>query len=138
MRKINKIIIHCSASDNPNDNSLESIEYLHMLDKSKPIRWGDYNTHGKGFNEIGYHFVITKDGNTHFGRSVERMGAGCTGENADSIHICLTGNKHFTDIQFSALKVLKEILEHVFNCKSYPHNYYNKNKTCPNFDIASI
>ena len=43
MRKINKIIIHCSATPEQREVSVETIRKWHLQ---------------RGFNDIGYHYVI--------------------------------------------------------------------------------
>lgn len=68
------------------------------------------------------------------GRPFSETGAGVKGENGDSIQICLTGKEVFTKYQFELLdKTLHNIMVFVPDLKVYPHNYFNKKKTCPNF-----
>ena len=50
MRKITEIIIHCSATTEGKDFSVEDIDRWHRQ---------------RGFNGIGYHFVIYRDGSIH-------------------------------------------------------------------------
>ena len=76
MRKITEIIIHCSAT--PADRNFT----VHDLD-----RWH----RARGFNSIGYHYVIYLDGTIHPGRPVEDIGAHCLGHNAHSIGVCYIG-----------------------------------------------
>ena len=76
MRKITKIIVHCSATPEGRDYTVADIDRWHRQ---------------KGWNGIGYHFVIYRDGSVHTGRDVEVMGAHCTGQNANSIGVCYIG-----------------------------------------------
>ncbi|WP_337632460.1 N-acetylmuramoyl-L-alanine amidase, partial [Prevotella sp.] len=45
----------------------------------------------RGFDSIGYHYIIYLDGSIHFGRPVEQAGAHCKGHNANSIGVCYVG-----------------------------------------------
>lgn len=76
MRNISAIIVHCSATMLSQDISVETIREWHKL---------------RGYNDIGYHFYITKDGKIHKGRDVEKIGAHARGHNANTIGICYEG-----------------------------------------------
>lgn len=138
MRVINSIIIHCSASDTPSQDSAQAIYKLHTSSKKKLFKWGKYDTTGKNFNDIGYHYVITKDGFLHMGRPISKPGAHCRGYNHYSIGICLTGDTHFTQEQFDTLEKLLINLMDIFELTLVdikPHSALNKSKTCPNFSL---
>ena len=77
MRKINKIIIHCSATPKHKDFSAETIR--------------DWHVKGNGWDDIGYHYVVRLDGSLEYGRPVQVPGAHCRGENKSSIGICYIG-----------------------------------------------
>lgn len=76
MRKITEIIIHCSATKEGQNVSVQDINRWHIRD---------------GYNGIGYHYVIYLDGTIAKGRSIERIGAHAKGHNAESIGICYVG-----------------------------------------------
>lgn len=122
MRDINKIIIHCSDSDNPAHDSVKTIRDWHMR--------------GRGWIDIGYHYVITYDGMLQVGRDIAIPGAHCKGQNIDSLGICVTGKWRFSTKQMKALNYwVKEFIKHhsIHPRNVFPHNHFNKNKTCPNF-----
>jgi N-acetylmuramoyl-L-alanine amidase len=124
MRKIDKIIIHCSASDRVTHDNVETIRNWHVFDR--------------GFSDIGYHYIITKNGQVNAGRDIHVQGAHCKGQNSKSIGICLTGEKYFSEQQFSSLRiVIRELLDEfgLDPIDVYPHNHFNKGKSCPNFNI---
>lgn len=126
MRNINKIIVHCSDSDIEAHQDISVIDYWHRE---------------RGFAMVGYHYFITWDGTIQKGRDLERVGAHCVGQNADSIGICLGGRHKFTKVQFTTLKALLFDLITRFNLRTtdvYPHNHFDKKKTCPNFDLDKI
>jgi N-acetylmuramoyl-L-alanine amidase len=76
MRKIDTIIIHCSATPEGRNVTTEEIRGWHKA---------------KGWRDIGYHFVITLDGLIHKGRPVKEKGAHAGGYNSSSIGICYVG-----------------------------------------------
>lgn len=76
MRKIDSIIIHCSATKCGADYGAADIARWHKQ---------------RGFQDIGYHYVIRLDGSLEEGRPVEQVGAHCKGWNAASIGICYIG-----------------------------------------------
>ena len=76
MRSINEIIVHCSATPEGKDFTVEDITRWHKA---------------RGFRTIGYHFVIYRDGSVHKGRPLEQVGAHCLKHNAHSIGVCYIG-----------------------------------------------
>ena len=65
MRAIHKIIIHCTATREGDDISVDTIRRWHL---------------NRGFSDIGYHYVIDIKGNINAGRPIELIGAHCKGE----------------------------------------------------------
>ena len=55
MRKIDKILVHCAATPEGKDFTVEDIDKWHKA---------------RGFKKIGYHFVIYNDGSVHEGRNI--------------------------------------------------------------------
>ena len=76
MRKIDLIVIHCSATRADRTLTAFDLETLHRR---------------RGFNGTGYHYYIRKDGTTLLTRPIERIGAHVKGFNASSIGICYEG-----------------------------------------------
>jgi N-acetyl-anhydromuramyl-L-alanine amidase AmpD len=123
---IKEIIIHCSATDNPDLDNVEAIRKMHL---------------DKGWSDIGYHIFIDKRGRVFNGRPLDKVGAHCQGHNKNSIGICVSGNKKFTEEQFVALwGVVKRFMDRyrILGKNVLPHNYYNIYKTCPNFDLIKM
>jgi len=120
MRKLSKMIIHCSDSDIKSHDNVETIREWHKQ---------------RGWKDVGYHFFIQKNGTIEKGRPIEVQGAHCAGQNKDSIGICLSGSKEFTNDQFISLGSLLQVLQLEFGDMSvHPHRQFNDTKTCPNFD----
>ena len=88
-----------------------------------------------GWDDIGYHWVIEKNGKTTPGRKENTNGAHCVGYNTKSIGVCVVGNFDLTlptKEQEQALhKLLNEITGRYPVCrdKIYPHRKF-ANKTC--------
>lgn len=76
MRKIDAIIVHCSATKAWQDFTAKDIDCWHRK---------------RGFDGIGYHYVIRLNGKIEKGRSVEYPGAHCPDWNTRSIGICYIG-----------------------------------------------
>ena len=141
MREIRKIIVHCSASDLEKDDSVEAIHELHTASPEVKIQWGVYDAHGKGWKDIGYHTVITSDGERHNGRPVHDPGAHCRGQNNNSIGICLTGVDRFTTAQLESLiKKVEEYMEDysLSIIDVFGHYEFDTKKTCPNMNMNFI
>lgn len=76
MRKINEIILHCSATPEGKDFKAKDIRKWHK---------------DKGWQDIGYHFVVDLDGTIEEGRDIEKIGSHCLNHNTNSIGICYIG-----------------------------------------------
>ncbi|WP_321332230.1 N-acetylmuramoyl-L-alanine amidase [uncultured Bacteroides sp.] len=76
MRIVNLIILHCSATREDRDFTEQLLEAAHRR---------------RGFNGIGYHYYIRKNGDIKTTRPIERIGAHAKGYNANSIGICYEG-----------------------------------------------
>ena len=124
MRKINLIVVHCSASDVSAHDNIEIIRKWHVEER--------------GWKDVGYHYVITKNGSVQKGRKDEVIGAHVAGHNANALGICLTGNKIFSEAQFEALEILLAGLLYKYGLERkdvIAHHDLEKGKTCPNFDV---
>jgi len=131
MRKINEIIIHCSATPEGRETTVEDLDKWHKE---------------KGFKCIGYHYVIYLDGSIHKGRDESMQGAHCSLHNACSIGICYIGgcekqgNKLIskdtrTPEQKAALiELLQELVTRYPRATIHGHNEFAK-KDCPCFDV---
>lgn len=130
MRRITKIIIHCSATTEGRNYTVADIDSWHRRN---------------GWQEIGYHYVVYLDGSVHPGRSVEKIGAHTSGYNANSIGICYIGGcaadgspkDTRTPEQRAALRDLVELLAAEYpNATIHGHNEF-ANKACPCFNVQT-
>lgn len=76
MRKINLIVIHCSATRSDKDYTPEQLERDHKA---------------RGFNSAGYNYYIRKSGEVVPMRPLDQIPAHAAGYNKNSIGICYEG-----------------------------------------------
>ena len=129
MRDINEIIIHCSATPEGSDFTVDDIRRWHK---------------SSGFNDIGYHFVIYRDGTIHQGRHLDVVGAHTTGHNNNSIGICYIGgidkrgkakDTRTDEQKVSLYNLCCELHIRFPKATFHGHNEY-ANKACPCFDVS--
>lgn len=131
MRKITKIILHCSATPEGRDYTVADINRWHKQ---------------RGWRGIGYHYVVYRDGSVHPGRPVEQIGAHTSGHNANSIGVCYVGGLATdgktpkdtrTPAQRAALRNLVEQLRTEYpNVTIHGHREFAA-KACPCFDVKT-
>ena len=139
------IVIHCAATKPTMDVGVEEITDWHKQ---------------RGFDTIGYHYVIRRSGQIEEGRSDELQGAHAVRVNGTSIGICLVGGLNtrglhapdYTAQQQDALFVLIKTLKLTYKdanvvghstldgveCPSFiVEEWWNKNKQV-NFEIRGL
>lgn len=130
MRKINKIILHCSATKEGQAFTVKDIETWHKE---------------RGFKGVGYHYVILLDGTVEVGRPESEIGAHTLGQNTNSIGICYIGGLDAkgnpkdtrTDAQREALiKLVKKLKNNYPEATVHGHNEF-ANKACPSFEVKN-
>lgn len=135
-RNIKEIIVHCSATPEGEDFTVAQIRQMHLA---------------RNFADIGYHYVIYRDGSINPGRSEAVSGAHCTNHNSISIGVCYIGgcpprsiknwDKQGKDTRTPAqktalIKILKELKTKYPGAKIYGHRDF-ANKLCPSFDAKA-
>jgi N-acetylmuramoyl-L-alanine amidase len=108
MKTIDAIIIHCSATRTGQDLRAKDIDRMHRA---------------RGFNQIGYNYVVDLDGTIESGRPLTISGAHCLGYNDHSVGICyiggLDGNGQPADTRTDQQKAaIRELVATI--CKDYP------------------
>lgn len=137
MRPIAELIIHCTAT------RAEWWKTRTANQKVREVR--KWHVEDRGWSDIGYHFLIDRDGTIVEGRPLERSGAHTRGHNKGSIGIALFGGHggsendqfgdHFTLDQEVALRGLIDRLQSQFGPLNVSgHNQYDA-RACPCFRV---
>ena len=133
-RTITLIIIHCSATPEGRRLDFETCRQDHIRHR--------------GFTDIGYHFYITRDGEIHRGRPLEKVGAHCKNHNRHSIGICYEGGLDENGVpadtrtyaqKCSLLDLLRQLKTDYPNARISGHRQLSSSihKACPCFDAKS-
>ncbi len=143
MRPINQIIVHCSWTTSSQDIGAKEIKKWHT---SKPRFWSD----------IGYHFVIRRNGFVELGRPLHLAGAHCLGHNENSIGVCWIGGaamatefnervlvpeNNILDVQYRQLHRVVRAIRILFDCPEvYGHNEKkgHEGRNCPVIDMKQF
>lgn len=121
MRDIEHLVIHCSDSPQGRGDNAATIHRWHTE---------------KGWDGIGYHYVILESGEVEAGRPEYWPGAHARGHNKSSIGICLIGKGVYTIKQFKALDLLLlRLKERHPDAKVVGHDELDSYKDCPCFDV---
>ncbi|MDB3914781.1 N-acetylmuramoyl-L-alanine amidase [Alphaproteobacteria bacterium] len=121
-KDIKLLVVHCSDTPDKDDIGALEIHKMHI---------------GFGWDGIGYHKIIRRDGEIENGRPEFWIGAHVYGKNDQSLGVCLIGQKSFNKKQFSSLAIILKDWK-----TKYPnsfikghHEVIKTKKTCPNFDV---
>lgn len=121
-RKVDRVFIHCSASDNPK-HDVNEIRKWHLL---------------RNFKDVGYSYIITKSGEIQKGRSLEKIPASQKGYNRHSISICVCGLSEFTEISLKRLRLLCQIINRNYEDIKFHGHCEISSKTCPVFNYRKL
>ena len=128
------IIIHCSATREGQDVKAADIKRWHKE---------------RGFDDIGYHYVIDLDGTIEKGRDESLVGAHCKGHNATSIGICYVGgcdknmkpkDTRTPEQKRSMLSLVRKLVNKykIPVTQIWAHHDFDKHKACASFDISEF
>ena len=128
MRKLDRIILHCTATPEGRHVDVDTIRVWHKA---------------RGWSDVGYHFFIYIDGSVHAGRAVEKTGAHVSGHNATTIGVVYVGG---TDAAGKAkdtmnaaqetafVNLVKHLRDQFGPLTLHGHNEYAA-KACPSFKV---
>lgn len=130
-RTINELIVHCTATAEGKDYTTSQIRDWHLA---------------RGFSDIGYHYVIYRDGSVHAGRAESKIGAHCTGHNSHSIGVCYVGgcasdgttpkDTRTPEQKAALVRLLKDLKSKYPKATIHGHREF-ANKACPSFDALT-
>lgn len=138
------IVVHCSATSPNADIGVPEITRWHKQ---------------RGFDTVGYHYVIRRTGRLETGRRESEIGAHVRGHNSNSIGVCLAGGvdirgkpeNNFTPEQFATLETLLQQLKGRYpDARILGHRDLSPDrngdgkitpdefiKACPSFDVGT-
>ena len=117
-RHIDLAVLHCSDSPDHHYVTAADIHEWHLA---------------RGWDGVGYHYIIERDGTISNGRPEYWKGAHVRDYNTGSIGICVVGRDAYTPEQFKSLDSLYRKIK-----KAHPniiwkgHRELDQYKTCPN------
>lgn len=142
MKPINLLVVHCSATPANRDIGVAQLRAMHLQ---------------RGFRDVGYHYVIRRNGVVEKGRPDTVMGAHVEGHNDGSLGICLVGGvkpnmtaeTNFTEAQYTALeRLLRDLAARYPRARVCGHRDLSPDrdgdgvvepgewvKACPTFDV---
>lgn len=144
----NFIVVHCAATGPHQDVGVTEIRQWHLA---------------RGFSDIGYHYVIRRNGVRELGRPTWAVGAQVEGYNYESVGVCLVGGvdehgqpaNNFTPEQMTTLEAtIRGLLVEYPGCvimghhdmpaapdatvtQILDHHLHCVEKACPSFDAIS-
>jgi N-acetylmuramoyl-L-alanine amidase len=139
MKRIDYIAIHCSASPATHDWGVADLRRMHRA---------------QGWRDVGYHYVIKRDGTLEKGRLDTTPGAHEPRINRCSLAICMIGGSpptntpafrkglgedNFTDAQWVTLKTAVTKLHKLHPAAEVlgHRDVQGVNKACPSFDVRT-
>lgn len=131
-RTITTLIVHAAYTPPSMDIGASTIRRWHTIEND----WQD----------IGYHYVIRRNGEIETGRPIEQIGAHAQGHNDHSIGVCLVGgyneqgqpDSNYTFRQLAALYSLGQQLKSQYPGINIIGHRDVSNKACPCFDATAF
>ena len=142
------IVVHCAATKPSSNITINTVREWHIA---------------KGWEDVGYHFFIRRDGVIEAGRHLDDVGSHVAGHNTDTVSFCMAGGLDeegkgflnrvdlFTPAQWESAKKLVAVLRAMYpfaqvighrdlspdlnnDGKITPNEYL---KTCPGFNATA-
>lgn len=131
MRPLNRIILHSTATPEGRDVTVEEIRNWHL---------------DRGWADIGYHYVIYRNGAIKLGRPLSEQGAHTLGHNEDSIGVVYvggtdkSGNAKDTRTlqQRISMRLLIAYLKARHGIKTVLGHKQCSHTECPSFDVEEL
>ena len=130
-REVSRVFLHCTASDHAHHDNIETLR--------------DWHVKGNGWSDVGYHELITFNGDILKGRPLERTPAAQKGHNKGTIAIALSGGQNgkpgaFTEAQFDMLRLRCQQIHDAYDgtVTFHGHKEVAPGRACPVYDYKSI
>jgi N-acetyl-anhydromuramyl-L-alanine amidase AmpD len=125
-RFVERLFLHCSASDRPEHDDVGVMRDWHLA---------------RGWNDVGYHLFIKKDGQVQSGRDLEASPAAQAGNNTGTIAVCLHGLavERFTEAQYRSVIGLCNEVNAAYDGMITFHGHSEvSSKACPVFPYREV
>lgn len=127
-QETSQIFVHCSATKATMDVGVREIRQWHKE---------------QGWLDVGYHFVIRRDGTVEAARDQDAVGSHVKGYNSTSVGVCLVGGidakgnpeANFTPAQMQSLRSLLVELKVQYSGAVLMAHHDVAPKACPSFDL---
>jgi len=124
----NTVVIHHSVIDEGDDlASLKEVQRLHQIDR--------------GWADVGYHFLIGKEGSIYEGRPLNVRGVHVAGYNTGTVGVCLIGNfmeDTLSDLQTQATDAIVQWLAVRLQLTHLAgHRDFNGQTVCPGDNLVT-
>ena len=132
MRPLNSIILHSTATREGYDYTVDEIREWHI---------------NRGWSDIGYHYVIYRNGAIKLGRPIELAGAHTKGYNDDSIGIVYVGGIDAEGLEAKdtrtlaqrvSMRILIAYLKAKHGIKEVLGHKQCSSTECPSFDVEKL
>ena len=131
MRPLNRVILHSTATPEGRDVTVDTIRQWHI---------------DRGWRDIGYHYVIYRNGQIKLGRPLAEQGAHAKGHNEDSIGVVYVGGTdksgNAKDTRTLAQKISQRLLLVYFRIRYQITEVIGHkdcgSTECPSFDVAEF
>lgn len=130
-RDVHTIIVHCTATREGQDFTVSDVRAWHRQ---------------RGWNDIGYHYVVYRDGSIHEGRPVSQVGAHVANHNEGTIGVAYIGGVSAdgktakdtrTAEQRVSLRWLVSELARLHGADRIAGHREYASKACPSFDVRA-
>lgn len=101
-RRIDLLVIHCSATPNGRWTSTLDIDHWHRQ-RGFQRKAAARSQYSPALTSIGYHWVIYPNGARATGRHPDEAGAHARGVNERSLGVCLIGTDRYSEAQWEAV-----------------------------------
>lgn len=127
-RNVDLIVVHCSASPDYMDIGAKEIK--------------DWHVNGNKWSDIGYHYVVRRNGEIERGRPERIPGSHARGVNSRSIGICWVGTTNISPEQEKSLIGLINLVRGKYNIEIENVKGHREavktDKTCPNLNMDRL
>jgi len=126
-RPVDRVFLHCTASSYDHHDDIEVVRAWHL---------------GRGWSDVGYHFMIHKDGSISAGRELEKTPAAQKGHNKGTIAIAMHGGQDAKD-DFSTKQIiaLRDFCEDIRNAYGGAITFHGHSEVvirdCPVYDYKA-